>query len=259
MKTILVDDEMWSMEQFEYECKHNLSFEIIGMFKSPITAIEFAENNLVEFALLDIEMPEMNGIELGQKLKQINPEMILVYVSAHSGYTLEALKIKADYYVLKPYTLEDVADVVKRVKLLARRLKKRVYFRTFGKFDVFIDDEIVKFTNSKAKELLALCVDKVGGTVTMEEAIDKLWEDRAYDDNVKSLYRRAVVYLNNLFLSYELNNVFKSSRGKCNITKSDVDCDYYNYIEDKSLVDFHKEYLLDYSWAEETVGKLCQI
>ncbi len=44
-----------------------------------------------------------------------------------------------------------------------------------------MDGNLVKFRNAKAKELLALCVDHRGGEVTMEEAIDKLWEDRDCD------------------------------------------------------------------------------
>ena len=75
----------------------------------------------------------------------------------------------------KPYDRKDIEEVLERARLLARRQNKRVYFRTFGRFDMFVDGRAVYFENAKAKELLALCVDRRGGIVTIEEAADKLW------------------------------------------------------------------------------------
>ena len=49
--------------------------------------------------------------------------------------------------------------------------------RTFGKFDVFVDGLPVRFKDAKAKELLAICVDRKGELVGTEEVIDKLWKD----------------------------------------------------------------------------------
>jgi len=261
MKTILVDDEIWSMEHFEEECAGVQDVEIVGKFDHAKDALAYARENEVDFALLDIEMAEMNGIELGKELKLINPDMIIIYATAYSEYIAQAiLEIGADYYILKPYSREDAENVIERALLLAHKQKRRVHFHTFGRFDMFIDGNVVPFTNAKAKELLALCVDHVGGNVTMEEAIDKLWEDRCYDKNVKSLYRKAVIYLNALFRSYHLSEVFQNGRGFCHINKSMVSCDYYSYLEKdpKVLDSFNEEYLFDYSWGEETLVKLME-
>ena len=50
-------------------------------------------------------------------------------------------------------------QALNRARLLAKGQAKRVFIRTFGRFDVFIDEKLVKFSNAKSKELLALCVD----------------------------------------------------------------------------------------------------
>ena len=73
---------------------------------------------------------------------------------------------------MKPYSSEDFREVMKNARLLTRRQKKRVFIRTFGRFDLMIDDQVVDITNSKAKELLALCVAHKGGQVSIEEAVD---------------------------------------------------------------------------------------
>ena len=68
MKTILVDDILLDMRLFELKCADMPEFEIVGKFTDPAEAVEFATHNVVEFALLDIDMPGMNGMELAVKL-----------------------------------------------------------------------------------------------------------------------------------------------------------------------------------------------
>lgn len=257
MRTILVDDELWSMEQFELEAEGIPGIDVVGKFQNADDALDFAKSNPVDFALLDIEMPGTNGIELGKSLREINPDIVIVYVTSYIDYVQAAyLDVRADYYVLKPYNRKDMEDVLSRARLLSQRQKKRVFFRTFGRFNLFIDGRVVHFSNNKAKELLALCVDHEGGVVTMEEAIDKLWEDRAYDKNVKSLYRKAIIYLHALFADNNAAEVFESVRGACYINKSTVDCDFYDFLDGKDRDAFDGEYMFEYSWAEGTVGRL---
>ena len=257
MKTILVDDELWSMEQFEIEASGISGVDVVGKFQSPSEALEFARQNRVDLALLDVEMPVMNGIELGKKLRELNSNIVIVYVTSYIDYVQDAyINVRADYYVLKPYNKKDIEEVFERARLLSQRQKKRVFFRAFGRFNLFIDDKVIHFSKNKAKELLALCVDHDGGVVTMEEAIDKLWQNRTYDKNVKSLYRKSIIYLHALFADNNAAEVFESVRGACFINRQTVDCDYFDFLDGKDRSTFDGEYMFEYSWAEETVGRL---
>lgn len=111
MKTILVDDEAWSINQMKEELTEYKQVEIVGSFEDPREALEFAKQNEVEFALLDIEMPYMNGLELGRRLREMNPKVILIYLTGYENYLKEAiLNLKADYYLLKPYDNKDIED-----------------------------------------------------------------------------------------------------------------------------------------------------
>lgn len=132
---------------------------------------------------------------------------------------------------------------------------QKIYLRAFGRFDVFADNQLVSISSAKAKELLALCVDHCGGDVTMEEAIDKLWTDRAYDERSKNLYRKTVSYLHHLFETLNRPDVFSSARGRCHLNQEAVDCDYFRYLSG-DCVPFTGEYLSNYSWAEETTAWL---
>lgn len=261
LRTILVDDELWSMKQFELECKNN-DIELVGEFDNAIEALAFVEENRIDLALLDVKMPDMDGIMLGRKLKEINPDMIVIYITGYDEYIKEAiLDLKADYYLLKPYNKADVEDVLERAKCLSERLNKRVTVKTFGYFDIFVDGRLLEFKNQKAKELFALCIDSMGGEVTMKEVIEILWEDRNYDDKVKRLYRKALLYLNRLFKQYEVESIFSNARGSCHVNREEIFCDYYEVLDGKNIKDtlFDGRYMTNYSWSEETCGRLCQL
>ena len=132
MKTILVDDMLLDLQLFELKCADMPDFEIVGKFTNPDQAIAYAAGHVVDFALLDIDMPGMNGMELAQRLRQIRRDIIIVFATAHPKFAVDALRMKADYMIFKPFDREDIADVMERAKLLRRRQNKRFFFRTFG-------------------------------------------------------------------------------------------------------------------------------
>lgn len=260
MRVMIVDDERLALQQFMLETEDIPDVETVGAFADPFKALGFIKEQPVEAAFLDIEMPGMNGIELTEKLREVQPDLVVIFITGYENYTLDALKVKADYYLTKPYDREDITEVLERARLLSARQKKRVYIRTFGRFDVFIEGKAVHFPSAKAKELLALCVDHRGGMVTIEEATDKLWEDRAYDNRVKNLYRKAVMQIRQVLAEHGVEDFFSGSRGACQIDARKVDCDYYELLkgnaEAQRVWKVSGQYLQEYSWAEETSARL---
>lgn len=266
MKVIIADYDEEAIRLFEEQCKQFSYVELSGKFNDSAETLKYVSRHRVEAAFINIELNGMDGLQLGEKLRELNPKIVLVFFIEHTEYILEALRIKADGYMIRPYTMEDLTWTMGNAKLLSRRQKKPAYIRTFGRFDLFINGELVIFSNKKAKELLALCVDNKGGVVTMEEAVDKLWENRLYDEKVKNLYRRAVMDLNKIFSTYGIKDVFVKKRAACWINYVNVDCDYYMWIEENILsgtgksvrsgIDTRGGYMTEYSWAEETNARI---
>ena len=132
MRIMAVDDERLALRQFASEAEELPGVELAGMFSNPLEALETFREDPVEAVFLDIEMPEMNGLVLAERLREISPDVVVVFITGYEQYALDALKIRADYYLTKPYDSRDIGEVLERARLLSARQKKRVYVRTFG-------------------------------------------------------------------------------------------------------------------------------
>lgn len=258
MKTILVDDMLLDMQLFELKCADVPDFEIVGKFTDPLEAIAYARENVVDFALLDIDMPGMNGMELARQLRTIRSDVIIVFVTAHPKFAVDALKMKADYIVFKPFDRDDIIDVMERAKLFRQRQKKRFYFHTFGMFDMHIDNQPVRFRSGKAKELMALCLWRSGSPVSIYEMVACLWGDDAADAPEKTGYRRAIKELADTLKSYDAEELLLRERGSIRIDISKCDSDYQALLggSTEAACQFQGSFMEQYSWAETAVYAL---
>ena len=261
MKTILVDDMILDMKLFELKCSDMADFEIVGKFTASEDALEYAKNNTVDFALLDIDMPGMNGIELAKQLRAVRPDVIIVFVTAHPKFAVDAFMMKADYMVFKPFDRDDIADVLERALLLRSRQKKRVSFHTFGRFEMLLDGRPVKFRSAKAKELMALCVYNEGRNVSIYDVINTLWEGDGLASTENTGYRRTIKELTDMLKDIGMEHIFVRERGSCRIKREAVDCDYFDFIDGKTgtYYKFQGEFMSDYSWAEAAIYKMIEI
>ncbi|MBQ7336403.1 MAG: PAS domain-containing protein [Clostridia bacterium] len=134
----------------------------------------------------------------------------------------------------------------------------RIDVRTFGYFDVFVNDKPIAFRNKKAKELLALLVDRRGGYVTSEEAIGYLWEDEPVSAVTLARYRKEALRLKNTLEEYGIADIVESVDGKRRLIPEKVRCDLYDYLSRKEEYAglFKGSYLTNYSWGEMTLGEL---
>ena len=255
MKVILVDDEPLSLELFRIECGSMPGFEVAGLFDRAADALAYAESNPVDFALLDIDMPEMSGIELARRLRAVRPGMVIIFVTAHPEYAADAIHAKADFVVFKPYEREDILDALERARLLNGRQSKRIRFRTFGHFDMFVDGNLVRFKSAKAKELLALCVSRLGGEVTIHELVDVLWTGTG-DQGLG--YRTTIKALTDTLKENGAEKILKRRRSVLALDTNEFDCDLSDFKAGKAEARnaYHGEFLQQYAWAQSMAAEL---
>src|SRR5207244_3346016 len=88
-------------------------------------AIEIASANDIDVVILDIRMPGMGGIEVLGKLKEIDPAIEVIMLTAHEAFDTarEALRLGACDYLSKPYAIDGMREVVSRA--MSRRAVSR--------------------------------------------------------------------------------------------------------------------------------------
>ena len=258
LKTILVDDMLLDLRLFELKCADMPDFEIVGKFTDPTQAVDYVREHDVDFALLDIDMPGMDGIELAKRLRQLRSDIIIVFATAHPRFAVEALKMKADYIIFKPFDQEDIEDVLERAKLFRRRQKKRIYFHTFGAFDMQVDKKPVRFRSARAKELMALCVFRNGHPVSIHEIVESLWGEDAAAAPEKTGYRRVIKDLTDTLADCGAEDLLVRERGSLYVQMDLADSDYQRFMKGsiEACCQFQGEFMSQYSWAESAIYAL---
>ena len=115
IRVVLVDDEVQSCKSLAIKLKDIAEdIEIAGTFHHPDKAIPGIRKLKPELVFLDIEMPGMNGFQMLEKMEEFDFEVI--FVTAYDEYTLNALRISALDYLLKPVDTELLKNALTRLR-----------------------------------------------------------------------------------------------------------------------------------------------
>lgn len=138
---IIIEDEFPAREELKFFIKQNNHFNLLEEFENPIDALKFINtNNHIDVVFLDINMPEINGINLGQIIYNLNSEIKIIFTTAYREYAVEAFEIRAFDYILKPYSEKKIIETLEK---LEKEEKKTQDITKINKITVFQDDKIV--------------------------------------------------------------------------------------------------------------------
>ena len=255
MRIMAVDDEILALEDFEDTCRVLGINDEIVKFNNPLDALGYVAKNKVDVAFLDIEMPVIKGIELAKRIKALSKNTRIIFTTSYGDYALEAFAVDAVDYVMKPYEADAIKKAYEKALLVRDAVdENHIFIKTFGFFDVFVDGKSVNFSSAKSKELLALLVDRNGGIVSTEQAISVLWEGRAYDETVQSLFRKVLKALRTSLEEAGVGEILVDNRNQRSIDKSKFTCDYYDFLENGKTENtkFFGQYMEQYEWAKST-------
>lgn len=195
LKAIIIDDEPNAIENLQWELRaYKDDIEILESFINPINSIDYIHKNAFDILFLDIEMPQLDGFQLLQKINLQN--IYVVITTAYNSYAIKAFKHNVIDYLLKPIDEEDLRDTILKItdhynrnftsnfeKILTElnniSSQKKIILKNQGKLLFYNSDEIshaisdgnytnIYFSNGtklmltkKLKEIETILFDKV--------------------------------------------------------------------------------------------------
>ena len=262
MTAICVDDEPLVLQLTLSLFRDLPGFQEVEGFAGPLEALDWLENHTPDIALLDIDMPGMNGLELARRIRDMHPDTAVIFLTGYSEYALDAFHLHATGPLMKPINRERVAAEAEYALSGRNRGKaSNVFAKTFGNFDLLVDGRPLVFKRSKSKELLAYLVDRHGGNVSRPEAFAVLWEDTFYD---RAMQKQMDVVIRSLRSTLEeagVGEIFEIQSGWMRILPERMDSDLFRFLDGnrEAIQEYRGEYMSAYSWASQTEAYLDRI
>lgn len=198
VKAILVDDEPLALDFLERQLKKISDISIVHKFVDFNLSKDVAILEDIDVVFLDIEMPEINGLELAEKILEIEPTMIIVFVTAFSEYAVQAFELNTLDYIVKPIQLDRLEKTLKRIenkmdchcaKDLSEGNHLRINVCRELSFETTKGDfEVVQWRTAKAQELFLYLLLHTGKTVRKSDLAELLWPEIDFANDYSQLY-----------------------------------------------------------------------
>ena len=206
INVILIDDEEFALLEMEFLLKEYPHVNILGKFTNPIEALDKIELMKPHCVFIDINMPQLGGLDVTKKIQKSMAEIDVVFVTAYEQYAVEAFKVEAMDYLLKPVSKERLDQTVERLlrgKGLNRQMGGNMLeLRCMGSLQVgWRGRAPIKWRTEKEKELFAFLLNKKDMEVSRDRIIDELWGEEGVDRAVRLLHN-SIYYIKKTLAEY---------------------------------------------------------
>lgn len=183
LSVVIVDDEIPVLNLLKMFLQKTEQVNVLETFTDPTEALKNIINIKPNVVFLDIEMPEINGLELANSLLEQNDELMVVFVTGYNQYALEAFQVNALDYILKPVNPDRIQKCVSRLmKLKIPKDEEKVDIRQtkiccFGDFEVHGNNGVIKWPTRKVEEMLAYFIFNRDCNINGMELGEILWPE----------------------------------------------------------------------------------
>lgn len=201
IRTVIVDDEVSSSRLLEIKLKDYVDILVVRVFRNSFEFLESMQSLSVDVCFMDIEMPEINGIDLAERLNRLENPPLIVFVTAFSEFSIDAFKVNAIDYLLKPVIKSELDRVIdKLTKLISKNdsslveglstiSNQEIGVRMLGQFTFCQQDQPihVKFPVAKSIELVCFLLLKLKQRSDKWCIIEALWPNKEMEAGWSSL------------------------------------------------------------------------
>lgn len=183
MKVTLVDDERLALLRLEKMLGEFSDCQVTETFLRAEPAIEHIAEIQPDAVFLDIHMPELNGLKATERIRSIAPDTKIIYVTAHDEFAVEAFKLEATDYLVKPVRRERLSRTIQRLRRSMKTEPPKdegLLYHCLGAMQLSKPDgeqQVLKWRTTKAKELFAYLLFHRGKVISKNVLLELFWPE----------------------------------------------------------------------------------
>jgi two-component SAPR family response regulator len=200
MRGLLVDDEALALLDLEKQLGKVGGIEIVGTYQNVHDAFEAAGERKPDVVFLDIDMPEISGLEAAEKFHDLIPSIQIVFVTAYEEFAVKAFELQALDYILKPVRTERLKLTVERIAAQFQSeaslapVSGPIAIRSFRRMQIECNQrDLLPWRTAKAQELFAYLLFRRHQPVRKDALVDILWPEsdakKAYTQLYTTIYQ----------------------------------------------------------------------
>ena len=174
MIALCVDDEPIMLTLLQKAVEASSDIDEVYAFGKADDALVWAETHHFDVAFLDVELHGISGTEIARRLREKSPYLPIVFCTGYADYALDAYRLHADGYLLKPIHAEDVQNELDRLNG-KDRTKPLIYISDNGMSLKDKNGEALAFHRGLTYDLVRFLVEADGAPLTKEELCEKLF------------------------------------------------------------------------------------
>lgn len=284
LRVLLIDDEKLPISLLKKLLLENelLKIDIVGEYNDPIEAYENIKSLQPDVIFSDIEMPVLNGLELAEKIQEIQPSVEIVFITGFDRYAIDAFNIHAIDYMLKPVQKERVHRTLARLQTILSdkqiQNSNSTSLQLFGGLKVVTSDgqeQSMKWRTAKAKEIFSYILSRHEKSISRDMLLELFWSEVDIEKSIKQLYTTIYTIrktLKQYGLDMQISSLLLDSGYQLQLGSVLVDVDEWikqlkalpnltkdTYEEHERVFNAYKNHFLmdcDYIWAESERERL---
>lgn len=277
LRAVIIEDEKPSLELMQRMIEKNGLLELVGAYTNPGKALDDIPRISPDVVFADVEMPTLNGIELARKVRELDANIQIVFVTAYEKYAVEAFRVHAVNYILKPVTKEDLSNTINRLmegyhrRQFPSAAENRRRILALGDLAVYgaNKDQPVRWPTEKVRELLSCFILSGGEPLEKWRLCERVWPQSAPKRAEHSLHS-AVNMMRNALGEAGISDPLSCQKSRYRMDLSGFSCDAWEMqtfivnhpmVSDENIVRYEEALALyrgdlfgtaDYAWCIES-------
>ncbi len=230
MQVVMIDDEPAMLLIMEQMLAQLQGVKVAGSFLDADSAFTYVEREHVDMAFIDITLKDDDGLVLAKRMRQVLPDLDIVFVTSHKAFALEAYQTYPLDYIVKPITLsrleQTVARSIRRSAANNHQQHNRLHIQLLGALEVSSNQEgAIRWISQKSQELCACLLLQEGRSISKSRLIEEVFAHMPLKNAETYLYT-AVYQLRKALAALGFASIVQSGHEQYRLDLAPIDADF---------------------------------